>query len=278
MNQIYMKAEKTIIAATGEDSHHGLPGIRGTLRKPQPSLKSGKHTLISTLPHPATTIGYSKWATRGWTYQEVIFSRKRLVFTDRQVFFECNTGHCPESLQVIVPSNNMLDEEPLMCKDGAFFYKTPEAHPLSIMLYVSNFSKRELTFPEDRLNAIAGIFRVAEESENPVYQIKGVPLLPPDWLPPYIREFDYVMIQPTPKECFLVGLTWYHSAPDRETAGNQASWTWAGWNGQVSDYLLGVPDRETSSNQQYSQLSQVDVFLEIQAGEPLYFHRWRELS
>ncbi len=113
------------------------------------------------------------------------------------------------------------------------------------------------------------------------------------------------MIQPTPKECFLVGLTWYHSAsgmrkpcfpswtwagwngqvsdyllgaPDRETAGNQASWTWAGWNGQVSRYLLGVPDREASSNQQYSQLSQVDVFLEIQAGEPLCFPRWRELS
>jgi hypothetical protein len=39
MDRIYEGAEITIIAATGDDPHHGLPGVRGTPRTPQPTLR-----------------------------------------------------------------------------------------------------------------------------------------------------------------------------------------------------------------------------------------------
>jgi hypothetical protein len=39
MNRIYEGADITIIAATGDDSQYGLPGVRGTPWKPQPSLR-----------------------------------------------------------------------------------------------------------------------------------------------------------------------------------------------------------------------------------------------
>jgi hypothetical protein len=51
------------------------------------------------------------------------------------------------------------------------------------MDYTRDFSKRELTFPEDRKNALRGIFHVFERSLHPVYQLHSVPVLPPVFEP-----------------------------------------------------------------------------------------------
>ena len=97
MDLIYSGAQMTIIAAAGQDPHHGLPGVGGTLRKKkQPHLKFGDYTIISTLSHPKPLVERSKWASRGWTYQEGLLSKRRLIFTEQQVFFECNSMHHAE--------------------------------------------------------------------------------------------------------------------------------------------------------------------------------------
>ena len=51
MDLIYSNAEFTIIAAAGNGPHHGLPGVRGTLRKYHPCFSFSGRTLIPTLPH-----------------------------------------------------------------------------------------------------------------------------------------------------------------------------------------------------------------------------------
>lgn len=100
MDKIYTNAEVTLIAAAGEGPHYGLPGVSGTFCKAQPALRIGDHHIVSTLRSGTKLVHESKWATRGWTYQEGILSRRRLIFTDEQVFWECNNMHCTEAIQI----------------------------------------------------------------------------------------------------------------------------------------------------------------------------------
>jgi hypothetical protein len=100
MDLIYANAQVTIIAAAGADPWYGLPGVAGTLRKKQPKLAVSDGIISSTLPASAWVIKNSKWASRGWTDQEGLLSKRRLFFTDEQGFFECNSMHCAESLNL----------------------------------------------------------------------------------------------------------------------------------------------------------------------------------
>ncbi|CZR65432.1 uncharacterized protein PAC_15332 [Phialocephala subalpina] len=97
MNAIYEQSVVTVIAAAGDDPYHGLPGVSATPRKSQPHVKIGSRTFIST-PYVKNEILQSKWNSRGWTYQEGLLSRRRLVFTDTQIYFQCNSMHCLESI------------------------------------------------------------------------------------------------------------------------------------------------------------------------------------
>lgn len=65
MDRIYKGAELTIIAAVGVDPNHGIPGIRGTPRKPQYRL-AGENTTFVAAEEVAAEITQSKWASRGW--------------------------------------------------------------------------------------------------------------------------------------------------------------------------------------------------------------------
>jgi hypothetical protein len=65
MDKIYRGAELTIIAAAGENPHHGLPGVRETPRKPQYQLKSRTCTYVAAKPG-REEITRSKWGSRGW--------------------------------------------------------------------------------------------------------------------------------------------------------------------------------------------------------------------
>src|SRR5690242_1462165 len=95
MSSIYREAQLTIIAAAGSDPTHGLPGVESNLR----DCRVGHHENIdsiclSALRLPSFTshkyvkdVLGSTWASRAWTYQEGMFSRRRLIFTERQVIF-----------------------------------------------------------------------------------------------------------------------------------------------------------------------------------------------
>ncbi|KAF2670207.1 HET-domain-containing protein, partial [Microthyrium microscopicum] len=89
MNSIYEGAIATIVAAAGDDASYGLPGVNGKSRKKQPTAELGCVSLISSLPQLPIVLAETKWATRGWTYQEAILSKRCLFFTDYQVYFNC---------------------------------------------------------------------------------------------------------------------------------------------------------------------------------------------
>lgn len=67
---VYNNAIVTIIAAAGADSSFGLPGISKTPRNTQPAADLGTLKLVSTLTSYETYVAFTKWISRGWTYQE----------------------------------------------------------------------------------------------------------------------------------------------------------------------------------------------------------------
>ncbi|KAH6974454.1 heterokaryon incompatibility protein-domain-containing protein, partial [Ilyonectria sp. MPI-CAGE-AT-0026] len=92
MGLIYRGAEVTIVAAAGKDESYGLPGVGVTPRMKQDIIKLGSCAILATGQDPAHFIREkSRWWTWGWTFQEGLLSRRRLLFTEHQTIFECNT-------------------------------------------------------------------------------------------------------------------------------------------------------------------------------------------
>jgi hypothetical protein len=72
MDLIYQGAQVTIIAASGENPHHGLPGIRAR-QLTQAYGNYGKHFLISSLQNLMRQIKRSKWSTEAGLTRKVCF-------------------------------------------------------------------------------------------------------------------------------------------------------------------------------------------------------------
>lgn len=268
MDLIYANARLTIIAAAGENPDYGLPGVRGTFRNSQPSLKV-THFMVSTLPHPRWSVGHSKWASRGWTYQEGLLSKRRLVFTNEQALYECNGMNCVESL--ILPLNKLHIKSTKAFKEntpkGSFMHKTPGKKPWQVMSYIAEFSKRDLSFPKDAINAMQGIFNTFSHSRRPVYQFIGVPILPPEAA--LNEQTLYRRTDRSPEECFLIGLSWYHIEPGGQRQ-NFPSWSWAGWFGELSSHLKFSPES-------FSRLNNAKVWIEDDDGSQLSFPVYESL-
>lgn len=73
MHLIYKCAYATIVATYGSDAYSGLPGV-SLPRRPQPQVTFNSRTLTSTISDPQKGVLSSIWCSRGWTYQEGVFS------------------------------------------------------------------------------------------------------------------------------------------------------------------------------------------------------------
>jgi hypothetical protein len=239
MDLIYANAKVTIIAAAGEGPDYGLPGATDTPRRLQPNLKVGRYHIASTLSSAYRLVKTSKWSSRGWTYQEGLLSKRRLIFTDQQVLWECNSMHCTESKALPLDVMHTTRKERFKAEvpKGAFFYKTPGDNPWEIMDYVATYNKTQLTFPEDKLNAMQGIFRVFAKGAYPLYQLMGVPILPPFAALHQGQTICYAPVPRSPEECFLIGLCWQQNNPG-ERQPHFPSWSWAGWTGELWSSLM----------------------------------------
>jgi hypothetical protein len=225
MDLIFKRAQLTIIAAAGSSPDHGLPGVGKRLRTPQMSRRVAKHTLRVIPCHPTGTVKTAYWNTRSWTYQEAIFSQRRLIFTDEEAYFECDGMSCRESVNF----GSYVSESISEVGSGLSRTKSfPELNgiPEDIWEHISEYSKRDLSYPRDILNAIMGIFRSYEGTfgRGTATHLWGVPLVRPRSLPAD-KSLDW-----TAK--LLYGLSWTHSIPSHRRTGFP-SWSWAGWFGGV---------------------------------------------
>jgi hypothetical protein len=235
MDAIYRNSQLTIISAAGQDESYGLPGVGARDRPQQFLAQLDGATIIRDSMDPHQVISKSHWSTRGWTFQEALLSRRRLVFTDDQVYFQCNTMNCFESnhcpLDEIHVKNKSKTLEAI--RAGIFgqgkyrFYgklvRDKESLNESLRRYlanVENYTSRNLRFDEDSLNAFQGIIKQFSQERYAFNHVWGL---------------AYPSNGPRSLDIFVHSLTWMHR---KETKARRRklfpSWTWAGWEGHVA--------------------------------------------
>lgn len=233
MDLIYQNADLTIFAVAGESCSHGLPGVTTTSRSPRMSFRNGG-TLYYEIKRTARRIVEdSKWDTRAWTFQEWIFSRRRLVFSETEAFFVCNAlAPNEERGSECAPSAALLDRQlrpPHIINVGTW-EELPtgleSTNPLYTCCMIDKYAKRSLTHSSDTLNAIQGIFRAFQRLESPTYNFWGIPVL----------DFSYfkkneLQGTDTTLEGFIFGLSWEEFQDEGMFVRESMfpSWTWAGW-------------------------------------------------
>ena len=238
MGSIYTNAQATIVAAAGVDSHFGLPGAGPRQRREQPCAVIGDRTLCSMKPDPKFLIERSKWMSRGWTYQEAFLSRRLLIFTEDQVYFECQGMHCCEAVASPLSLMHTKDKQRFRAgfHPGLFRLNEPDISPMTMWSAIGNYSRRSLTYDEDALSGILGILKRFEEARVPIYHFWGIPIIPPHhWgrSPRFLKTKGNI-------ECgFANALLWHHQNPSRRRPGFP-SWSWIGWDGAISISMVSL--------------------------------------
>lgn len=225
MDQIYHDADITIVAAAGQNAEHGLPGVSVARTERQMVVNIKGITVSNMLEAAAGAITFSRWNTRGWTYQERLLSPKLLTFTDSQVYYHCDQRcnfheqfHTESVQPEILDPRAYLDFED---KDIWEMYA----------IGVAEYSKRSITDPSDRLPAFTGMTSFLERS--------------------YGAPFFFGL----PVPLFDMGLLWRVAGQCERGESTQPSWSWTGWTGSVM-YMAA----ESMTNMCECTVSQADIY------------------
>lgn len=239
MGAIYGNAEVTIIAAAGQDENYGLPGVGRNRPGTQTVAHIGEVAVVWAAGDPQAAIKSSHWSTRGWTFQEALLSRRRLVFTEDQVYFECSAMNIFESLDIPLDSLHIKDRSKSYedLRGGVFgrnraaqfgrFILQKQGKGENLSQYLSNveeYSARKLTFAKDSLDAFRGIAQQFWYRKHAVHNIWGLP---------------YLTLPAERGLGFVYSLAWHHTtscwdlsqSPHRRS--QFPSWSWAGWEGEI---------------------------------------------
>lgn len=290
MDRIYAGAEATIIDAAGDGPHYGLPGIsrlRSSDAKKYATINGQVHTVIP--PDPSHAIRSSKWNSRAWTYQESQLSKRRIIFCDRQVYFECPAMHCYEAMQAPLH----LLHSPLCSRfsewnEPGLFPTEQQRHALDHLFHhLALYTTRDLSNAADILNGMLGIFNAftkqpiaarSNRGNRRIMQIAGIPIVPNDTLITY-HPIDPPVYHLSRDGQFITGLGWKLFAPAHRRP-NFPSWSWTGWFGAVlprgnyEGYIRNTHNLElefTAPSDQDNLLSALDLKTILNAYQMKHF-------
>lgn len=247
MDRIYKCADLTIIAAAGSDCNYGLPGVSRRPRDVLDPFILDKHLTFGILPNGKDHWKGGSWHTRGWTFQEAHFASRRLVFSDTAMHLECvrcgefqaetsggvecassDTLREHDSPQFCSErSRDSIDVEPVVGEStlsrpvevyGSYSpvrHKSLEASILSYTGLVAQYTKRNLSFSADGLNAFGGVANALTQFDPPVYSIAGIPFV-------VHGEGEDSLTETT----FSYGLAWWSSSDGFVPDANFPSWSW----------------------------------------------------
>lgn len=148
MHLIYQAAVLTLIASAGENASYGLPGVtrrQGGVRLMDNSSSNSLETFLR----------WTKWMSRGWTYQEALFSNRRLYFMDNHAMLPCrkvnfiDQGHYD---QTAASARSPLRRIP----KGEIPFGTSFGSS-RLMTAIEQYSKRNLAFDRDIIRAFRGV-------------------------------------------------------------------------------------------------------------------------
>ncbi|EEU37365.1 uncharacterized protein NECHADRAFT_86295 [Fusarium vanettenii 77-13-4] len=233
MSSIYAGAKLTIISAQASDAWHGLRGLEN-ISEPRSlqvrTVSAGGYRFVERLEY---TTGLMPWCRRGWTFQEALFSPRRLIFSDDSVQWSCGT--------VVWTEDSDYDHKPRLLGSGwgvlgeeALNTTFPDITGLNQL--VEAYGTRQFTFPEDTLSAFAG-FSTAISSIFLGGFIQGLPIMFLDAALLWKANPHTQWPQPgSPNKI-------YRKVPSKAQGECPPTWSWAGWATEV-DYSswIGASD------------------------------------
>ncbi|KAK5996856.1 hypothetical protein PT974_02201 [Cladobotryum mycophilum] len=280
MDLIYQNAELTIIAAAGHGADSGLAGISGKSRRlVQRHARFGNHVLLELMPSPRMgdgDISGSKWKSRAWTFQEEVLSRRRLYFSDDMVWFACGLirGHhtALEGMHKPLIEHYRREEWTREKNMGTSIFDDM-ALSRRIDLFTKllrDYTRRELTYPDDKINAFLGIMNAFGRIEPTWTHLWGVPIMMPQELGGYELSSS---LEATVSHELVNGLTWCAESRFYQHARLKMfpSWSWAGWERAV--YSVRSLDKEWVSPVDKS----ICVGVELQNGEVVPWEKLRQM-
>ncbi|KAK3656394.1 hypothetical protein LTR56_003096 [Elasticomyces elasticus] len=224
MESVYANAFVTIAASAAESSYSGF--LERSTQRVQlgfetssgdgENTKSGK--LYLQYPRTATVPGVKqcKWDERGWTFQEEELSRRVLYFSGQQLAFECREELVTESGETPRLRLRRLQGDQTSSGPGLSPYKT-------WYKIVETYSRRLLTFPTDRMPALAGLACRTQSLLNGDDYLAGL------W-----------------RSDLVTGLMWQPSSPKHMARAEGAyvapSWFWMSLQGAVTWNVLAEKD------------------------------------
>ncbi|KUJ14494.1 HET-domain-containing protein [Mollisia scopiformis] len=208
MAGIYSAAKLVIVAASGDNMDAGLSGISQP-RNPQKSqIFSGIQVNVQLAPM-WDTVDKSTWNSRAWTYQEVILAKRKLFFTEAQVYFECvyrinheetlaypsfdpsfhDKDHYPTSTTSLTYNDLGWSKDQV---SSTILSSTGESSWKAYQRHVPRYRHRKLSHESDLLNALTGILN-ALYPESDIYH--GLPLPELDIALLWTRQADWLRRQ-----------------------------------------------------------------------------------
>ncbi|KAL6852026.1 HET domain-containing protein [Trichoderma novae-zelandiae] len=232
MDSIYSRANLTIVAAAGSHANAGIPGLRSGTRSRKQHMVQVSDDLALVALHPDThrSAAATTWNTRGWTYQELLLSKRCVYsFPDGSVSFQCSravwgedycaeTPHLKRCAPMLDVSLNRSWMSPGSAKErGAptvHVNDTPYLHEYCRL--AEQYTGRNMSYASDRLAGISGVLGVLRQ-EFSLYFLHGLP---------EILIHMALLWQPRNK---------LKRVPKDASTGLPLfpSWSWTGWTGPV---------------------------------------------
>jgi hypothetical protein len=249
MAQIYTNAMLCIIVATDESLNSGIRGL-------SIPRESAIQRVTNVAPGLAIGITQSdiygilsqtKWATRGWTYQEHMLSRRSLIFTYSEILFHCGTEAHREyssgtwresSFLNWGDSNSIGDRSSIATTYFRYIGRMPEdgthherkSFLTDYEMLAMEYSQRKLSYDSDALNAFAGMIGL------------------------WSRHMRTEMVYGHPQSILLESLFW------------SPAWKWGA--------AAALRRRLTSESLSSSQIVTEPLFLSIEASARPLFPSW----
>ncbi|KAI1333582.1 heterokaryon incompatibility protein-domain-containing protein [Xylariaceae sp. FL0016] len=247
MDQIYENAAITLVDAMGENDAHGLAG----------SARVDGLCFALVARDAGFALQGCKWATRGWTYQEAVLSRRCLLFTKTQVFFVCRTTSLCEAMprmpRIVAPSGsevtlNSLFEDKKSKSQFKTFADSNSTDTGSLIGKINVYQFRDLRYGSDGFNAFRGVL-----NRSPLHSYWGIPFITGSKLGILDTAIDTEngLVFTTHRElgitdAFLRGMCWIPQDAEAKRRERMPTWSWVSLAGCKIDFPQD-PDRVVES-------------------------------